>query len=467
VPTLPASIRRAGPLDAFFRDPLNFLADARAAHGDLFVLREPGAIFSRADDSVGVVAVFGRDHQRAVLTDLDSFGMPVSAAHRLNMPPNLVNLNRGLHSLTGTQHATHRRSIAALLSECAEHEQRAITAAVNDFTGRWSAGCRVHLLDEMRRMALSICRHLLFGTRASEQAGLAERLRTYFDLRREASSPASHAVTVAAEELMTLGNAVDTELRGYVRACRATDEAPDGIVARLAALDSSGTLLSEDEIIGHANVLFVSSTEPVAVALTWVFLLLSQLPDLRRALRNACTDPGASQNAPPGQPGDLTLLDRVISETLRLLPPNAFMVRTTTRPVVLGDVELPAKCEIVLCPFVSHRDPEYFPQPDRFTPDRWRGSPPSPFVYFPFGAGGHSCIGRTLALSVIRAAASCILAQYDLVLAGGQEVDWRLHIIFMPSTDPLFAIQPVASAHRTDAGRLGGPVAAMLHLDIC
>ena len=462
---LPAGIPRAGPLVAFLQDPFNFLEKARAAHGDLFVLRDPGAIFSRSADSVGVVAVFGLENQRAVLADLDSFGMPESAAYRLNLPPSLANLNRGLHSLTGSQHAAHRRALGALLNECAENQQPAIAAAVNDFICRWSPGSRIHLLDEMRELALSIGRCLLFGARAEEQVALAARMRTYFNLRREASAPASAPSTVAIQELTTLGKAVDAELRSQVRACRAAVAAPGGMVAKLASLESSGTLLSEDEVIGHANVLFVSSTEPVAVSLTWIFLLLSQLPGLRRALREASASVRSSPDAAPVKDSELTLLDRVINETLRILPPNAFMVRTTTRPVVLEDVELPAKCEIVLCPFVSHRDPEYFPQPDRFMPDRWLGPVPSPFVYFPFGAGGHSCVGRTLALSTIRAAVDRILARHDPVLAFDQEVDWRLHIIFMPSTEPLFAIKPVANAYPVDEGRLRGPIAAMLQLD--
>jgi cytochrome P450 len=353
-----------------------------------------------------------------------------------------------------------------LLSECAEHQQPAITAAVNDFIRRWSAGSRIHLLDEMRKLALLISRRLLFGARAREHAGLAARMHAYFDLRREAASPASRPGTVAVEDLTRLGNAVDIELRSYIQACRATGAAPDGIVAKLARLESSGALMSDDEVIGHTNVLFVSSTEPVAVTLTWIFLVLSQLPDLRRALRDVCDGARASQHPAAGHSGDLTLLDRVINETLRILPPNAFMVRTTTRPVVLAHIELPPKCEIVLCPFVSHRDPEYFPHPDRFTPDRWTDCAPSPFVYFPFGAGGHSCVGRALALSAIRAAIGPILARYDLVLACEQEVDWRLHIIFMPSTDPLFAIQAVESACPANPV-LRGPVAAMLHLDNC
>jgi cytochrome P450 len=462
---LPIGLPRAGPFDGFVADPLNFLTQARATHGDLFALRESGAIFSRADDSAGVVAAFGLDHQRAVLTDLDTFGMPVSAAHRLNLPPNLVILNRGLHSLTGSQHTTHKRSLATLLSECAGDEFDAVAAAVDEVADRWRVGSTVHLLGEMRALALSMARRLLFGARADESAGLAQRLRAYFELRREASSPANPVGTAAVDALTRLGNAVDAELRAYVRTCRST-RARDGIVGRLAcAEDAGGALLSEDDVIGHANVLFVSSTEPVAVTLTWIFVILSQLPELRGALRTEWTRARRATNSPVHARGGLALLDRVVDETLRILPPNAFMVRTTTRTAVLGGMALPANCEIVLCPFVSHRDPRYFPQPGHFMPDRWQNIQPSPFVYFPFGAGGHSCVGRALALSAIRAAVSRLLARYDLVLAGADELDWRLHIIFMPRADPRFAIRS-ASAPPERGGPLRGPVAALLQLDI-
>ena len=437
VPSFPVGIPRAEPLDGFIDDPLNFLRQARTAHGNLFVLREPGAFFSRADDCVGVVAVFGRDYQRAVLTNPNSFGMPVSAARRLNLPPNLANLNRGLHSLIGVQHRTHRRSLSALLSECAEHQQPVITAAVDAFIDRWRERSRVEMLHEMRELALTISHNLLFGG-ATEQAGLVARMRTYFDLRRELSSPARTQGSIQVEQLTTVGNDVDAELRYYIQTCRANSRVSDGIVARLARLEDFGSQLTEDEVIGHANVLFISNTEPVAVTLTWIFLVLSQLPDLRRALREECMGTPAAQYVVPQQRGSLSLLDSVIEETLRVLPPNAFMVRTTTRPVVVGALDLPEKCEILLCPF----------------------------IYFPFGAGAHSCVGRTLALSAIRAAVSRIVGQCDLVLADEQDVDWRLQIIFMPDPDPVFSIQPVAGAWPVRAGRLRGPVANMLQLDI-
>jgi cytochrome P450 len=445
---LPATLPRAAPFDAFIGDPLNFLAEARAAHGDLFVLRESGAIFSRAADGAGVVAAFGLEHQRSVLTDLDAFGMPVSAAHQLNLGANLVNLNRGLHSLAPEEHNTQKRLLAVLMTECADLEQRAVAAAVEAAGARWKTGGTIHLLDEMRRLTHAAACRMMFGTQADTMSDLAARMAAYFHLRREASSPVNTGGAVSIDELTDLGDAVDAELRDYVRMCRAT-RASDGLLAALALAESGpAALLPEDNVIGHANVLFVSATEPVAVTLTWVFLLLSQMPNLRRALR-----------------ADRSLVDSVVDETLRLLPPNAFMVRTTTRPVALGETMLPANCEIVLCPFVSHRDPQYFRHPDHFMLDRWRERPPSPFVYFPFGAGGHACVGRAVALSAIRAAVNGLLTSYDLVLAGDQDVDWRLHIIFMPRLDPEIAVELANSSVPTRAGTLRGPIAGLLHLD--
>ena len=126
-------------------------------------------------------------------------------------------------------------------------------------------------------------------------------------------------------EVRKLGDAVDADLRSYLRACRSTASPPGGILARLARLDStSGNSFTEDEVVGHANVLFVSSTEPVAVSLTWILLILSQLPTLRRALREELA--GAAIDSASPRPSDLPLLDSVINETLRILPPNAFMV---------------------------------------------------------------------------------------------------------------------------------------------
>src|SRR5690349_12226524 len=94
-----ASIPRAQETAQLFDDPLGFLARARAALGDVFVIREEKALLSRAADCAGVIAVFGAANHQAVLTDAELFRQPISAAQHISLPQTLINLNRGLHSM--------------------------------------------------------------------------------------------------------------------------------------------------------------------------------------------------------------------------------------------------------------------------------------------------------------------------------------------------------------------------------
>lgn len=403
---LPSSLPRAQAPERFAGDPLAFLREARAELGDVFVLRERGPILSRTPDCKGVVAVFGAQRQHAVLSDIEAFGMPPSAARQLELPERLAKLNHSLHSMRGEEHASQKRILTAAMD-------------VDAIEVEWEPEDRFGLLAEMRKLARRMASRVLFG---DGQDALAERMQTYFHLRREAASP--FAETIDRAELLETGRDVDEALR---------DRKLGGIVGRLAA---SGAL-TEDELVGHANILFISATEPIAVALTWTLLILSQLPPQEN-------------------------VDAVLLESLRLLPPNALMVRITTRPVTLCGTELPERCEVLLSPFVAHRDPLRFPDPDTFRPDRWNEARPSSFDYFPFGAGGHSCVGRGLAMQMLRAALTSILARHRVLLDGDQEIDWRVHIQFLPRTDPRVVLAPRGSTR--EGGRLRGAVAELLDI---
>ncbi|HSQ19503.1 MAG TPA: cytochrome P450, partial [Blastocatellia bacterium] len=160
---LPISIPRASEVRQFSEEPLGFLARARSSLGNMFVIRDAGPIFSRAPDCAGAIAVFGPAHHRAVLSDIDLYGMPVSAAQRLALPPNLFNLNSGLHSMRGEQHAQHQRLLMHLLSERSIEDQHgAVSTGLETFAQRWRIGQRIGLLAEMRKLALEVSSRLLF-----------------------------------------------------------------------------------------------------------------------------------------------------------------------------------------------------------------------------------------------------------------------------------------------------------------
>jgi cytochrome P450 len=465
---LPISIPRATQVQQLYEEPLAFLARNRSRLGEIFMISEPGPIFSRAADCNGALAVFGPAHHQAVLSDIDLFGMPVSAAEHLSLPQSLVNLNHGLHSMRGEQHSQHQRLLMRVLSERGiEDQHEAVSAGIEMFGRRWRSGQSIGLLGEMRQLALQVSIQLLFGGNYPGSSELASLLQAYFQFRREVASPLSPVGDEMREELIALGTSLDQALRRHIKWCRQKAHASvDGLLTRLASLElESGGRVSEDELVAHSNVLFVSSNEPIAVSLTWILLILSQLTDLRFELRRELHE-ASPKDAEPTRWNfaRLPLLDAVINESLRLLTPNALMVRVTTRPALLCGVRLPERCEIVLCPFLAHRDAERFPRPNEFLLSRWNGTRPSPYEYFPFGAGGHSCVGRFIATYVIKAALAFLMPRYELVLAEDQEIDWRIHIMFMPRNEPIMTVS-APGVSTLKGGKLLGPVGDLISLD--
>lgn len=439
---IPASLPRAIELREFYANPLDFLAQARAALGDIFVLREEGPLFSRSADCAGVIAVFGHAYIEAVLTDIDTFGLPVSAAEHLVLPQSLVNLNRGLHSMRPQQHDEHQRLLMHVFNNRSiEATHETICAGLERFVRGWTYNRRISLLEEMRRLTLELSGSLLFDQRHDQSRDLAALARKYFHLRRDVTSASNSPDETPRTELIALGASLDNGLREYIRWCRDSGGSSEGLLAKLACLRVGDEYsFSEDEAIAHGNVTFISTNEPIAVALTWTLLILSQMPELRRALRDGNQ-----------------VLNSVVNESLRLFTPNALMSRITTREIVLGDIQLPERCELVLCPFLAHRDAKVFPQPLKFSPSRWQSTKPSPFEYFPFGAGGHGCIGRALGIKIIRTALAFLMQRYEIRLALDQEIDWSIDIIFTPANDPVMILQDPGTTDLA-AGTLLGPI---------
>lgn len=110
-------------------------------------------------------------------------------------------------------------------------------------------------------------------------------------------------------------------------------------------------------------------------------------------------------------------LDLVIKETFRLFPPVPYISRQLNQPVDLGHVTLPAETQVHIFIYNVHRDPEQFPDPERFDPDRFRpelASERHPFAYIPFSAGTRNCIGQKFAMLEIKCLLTRLLLEYRL-----------------------------------------------------
>ncbi|XP_031636156.1 probable cytochrome P450 4ac1, partial [Contarinia nasturtii] len=113
---------------------------------------------------------------------------------------------------------------------------------------------------------------------------------------------------------------------------------------------------------------------------------------------------------------NLTYMDAVIKEALRLYPPVPFIGRVLGEDTIIDNVKLPAKTIIHIVIFMLHCDPKYFPDPEKFDPNRFINNEiKHPFAYVPFSAGQRNCIGQKFAMMELRTAVGEIIKNFKLV----------------------------------------------------
>jgi cytochrome P450 len=200
----------------------------------------------------------------------------------------------------------------------------------------------------------------------------------------------------------------------------------------LLSRDDSGDRLSDAEVRDQAVTLFVAGHETTSNALTWTWYLLSQHP-AEEARLHAELD-AVLGDRPPAL-ADLPHLPytlQVIKEALRLYPPAWVVnVRRAAAGTTLGPYAVSQGDALWLSPFVMHRRPALFPDPERFDPDRWtpeRERALPKFAYMPFGGGPRVCIGNGFALMEAHLIVAAVAQRYRLRLRPGHPIDLNAQI---------------------------------------
>jgi enediyne biosynthesis protein E7 len=163
----------------------------------------------------------------------------------------------------------------------------------------------------------------------------------------------------------------------------------------------TGAPMSERELIDEAMTLIVAGHETTASGLNWTWYLLSQNPEAE-ALLHAEIDAAAEKSEPSlSEMEQLSYTKNVVDEALRLYPPGWLLSRRTIAADTLAGFEVPPGTDVLLCPYLLHRHPRYWKEPDAFRPERFDAAHEAErprFAYMPFAAGPRHCIGESLAL---------------------------------------------------------------------
>jgi cytochrome P450 len=317
----------------------------------------------------------------------------------------------------------------------------------------WRPGARLDIAREMQKLTLRIASKALFGLDTAAQAdqlgGMIKRWLNLLDSIGPTLFPVDFPGT-PLNRLLRLSERLEADITAMIARKRTMlDDDHDVLAMLIQARDEDGGSMTDAELIGQAAVLFIAGHETSSNALTWTLFLLSQHP---RVLDELCEElHGALRGGPPSleQLDRLPLLERVIKESMRLLPPASLGLRVSTAPFELGPYQLPRGATVFFSQYITHHMPELYPEPERFLPERWLAINPSIYEYLPFGAGPRMCIGATFALFEIKIVLALILQRHRLELRPGARIDRRIRITLSPQHGMPMTVLP--------AGRLVAP----------
>jgi cytochrome P450 len=186
-----------------------------------------------------------------------------------------------------------------------------------------------------------------------------------------------------------------------------------------------GKGLTDVQVRDEAMTLLLAGHETTANALTWTWYLLSQAPDVEQAMHDEIDRALAERRPTLADVARLPLVERVVTESMRLYPPAWMVGRRAIAECNLGGYAIPPRAMVIMSPYVMHRDARFFADPARFLPDRWtpefKAALPK-FAYFPFGGGVRQCIGEQFAWMELVLLVATIGQQWRLSLVPGHPV---------------------------------------------
>jgi cytochrome P450 len=293
-------------------------------------------------------------------------------------------LDPGLLTSEGADHRTQRQSLSKAFSRSAMAEQRPVIAEViADWSARRKHGETIDVVREMSLLASDLVARVVLGSRVDPATlyEFGEVVMTGFrpsilpfGIRRRPSDPRPS------------GAALLEQLR--------RNRYREGLLSMLFDMPGADSQIMTFVIAGQ---------ETIRLAMTWSWFLMSMHPEVKKRLE---------EEADGG--GEPVFADAVMREAMRLYPPQWMLGKRAIVDYPLGEYVVPRGDIVLTCPYVVHRDERWFPEADRFLPQRWIDRDSSP-AYFPFGGGSRRCIGEFFAMIEGTTMLSMLARQWSFV----------------------------------------------------
>jgi cytochrome P450 len=333
------------------------------------------------------------------------------------------------------QPAFHQEKISAYAEIMLDYTERMLET--------WSDGQPLDIHEAMMRLTLGIVAKTLFDADVSHesedvdaalavlmgkflrQAGMALLLPTWVPL------PTSRLLKRAVGRL-------DKVIYGIIEQRRASGQmSGDLLSAFLQTRDDEGIGMTDRQLHDEIMTLFLAGHETTANVLSWTWLLLGQNPEAEHKLIEELDRVLNGRTPTTADLPRLVYTDMVLRESMRLYPPVWVIGRRALSSFRLGDYEIPANTNMLISQYLMHRDARYFPEPERFDPERWRAgdarSASLPrFAYFPFGGGPRVCIGAGFGMMEAVLLLATIAQKFQIQVIPGEKVSMQPSVTLRP-----------------------------------
>lgn len=424
-----------GRLLDFPDDPVACLRALHARHGDICAMEEQGQ---------RIYFIFGPEFNHQVLSDGHTFHSRFFAI-RGGRNSSQRKLSSGLLSMNGEQHKRNRRLVMdAFMKKAILNYLPTIQLEVAALLANWEAGTERDISRDMTDFMLRTTSSILFGIDQPEVAyKIGHMIDHWVHLNHELGMGAFVADPEIANrygDLLAYANDLEGEILNMIRMRKQNSTGKDALSILLNAHDSEGSI-SEEELVGQAALMFAAAHLTTAHSLTWTLFLLAQHPSVMSQLHHELSTELDGGFPTLEQVERLSYTERMIKESMRILPASSYSQRITAVPVELGPFKLSPGSGIVFSQFITHHMPELYPDPEAFQPDRWLRINPSPYQYLPFGAGPRMCLGASLAMLILKTTLPTLLQKFKLSVVPNSEVSGKvISTMLGPTTSVMMRI---------------------------
>lgn len=431
-----------GSLPAYSRNPLEFMSDCAKTYGDVVHLTGlvPSYLLNHPDFIEDMLVT---QQQYLVKSQLGTIVKPLLGNGLLLSEGDFWKKQRHL-----IQPTFHRNRIATYSEVMVDYTQQMLRT--------WQLGEVRDIQHEMMNLTLAIAAKTFFGSAIESDVDVIDRavkaMLQQFDRRTQNLLLFLLPDSIPTPENLRFRHSIqqlDSVVYRLIHERRSAGKETDDLLSMLLHIRAEdGTQMSDRQVRDEVNTFLLAGHETTALTLSWVWYLLAQHPEIEAKLVTELQTVLAGRSPSLADLPQLRYTEWIVLEAMRLYPPVWAIVRTVAEDCEIAGYPVKAGHGFVTSPWVVHRDPRWFSEPDQFNPDRWDNDfakhLPS-FAYFPFGGGSRICIGKAFAMMESCLLLATIASAYRMKLVSQQVVEPWASLTLRPKQAIQVLLEPITS----------------------